>query len=199
MWGVLVCVMIILVVAAYVAVPFVLALPCKSNQADENSDTPPKPKLEKPKPIVGAVEDQTGTPLPAGLAASPRRPREGERPQWMLPAGIASVVIGLFAFCASAAIEGSAGPSASPDGRGIAVLGSLLAGSLNPLFFVGVPLGAYWLYRSAQRAKAGTIVRQDEDNRRLTHCPDCGRHVSRLARVCPHCGRPLTPERPPQG
>ena len=26
----------------------------------------------------------------------------------------------------------------------------------------------------------------------LFPCPDCGRHVSRLAASCPNCGRPLT-------
>jgi hypothetical protein len=25
----------------------------------------------------------------------------------------------------------------------------------------------------------------------LTSCPDCGQAVSRLAKACPHCGRPV--------
>ena len=28
-------------------------------------------------------------------------------------------------------------------------------------------------------------------NPNLFPCPDCGRHVSRLAKSCPNCGRPL--------
>jgi ribosomal protein S14 len=32
---------------------------------------------------------------------------------------------------------------------------------------------------------------EDEPNRNLVPCPDCGRHVSRLAKACPNCGRPL--------
>lgn len=28
-------------------------------------------------------------------------------------------------------------------------------------------------------------------NPNLFPCPDCGRHVSRLAAFCPNCGRPL--------
>jgi uncharacterized membrane protein len=34
--------------------------------------------------------------------------------------------------------------------------------------------------------------RQDGSaNPNLFPCPDCGRHVSRLAASCPNCGRPL--------
>ena len=32
----------------------------------------------------------------------------------------------------------------------------------------------------------------DEENPNLVPCPDCGRHVSRLAKACPNCGRPLS-------
>lgn len=32
----------------------------------------------------------------------------------------------------------------------------------------------------------------DSANPNLFPCPDCGRHVSRLAASCPNCGRPLT-------
>ena len=28
----------------------------------------------------------------------------------------------------------------------------------------------------------------------LSPCPDCGRHVSRLAKSCPNCGRPFSSE-----
>ena len=28
----------------------------------------------------------------------------------------------------------------------------------------------------------------------LFPCPDCGRHVSRLAKSCPNCGRPFSSE-----
>ena len=31
-------------------------------------------------------------------------------------------------------------------------------------------------------------------NPNLFPCPDCGRHVSRLAKSCPNCGRPLASE-----
>lgn len=30
---------------------------------------------------------------------------------------------------------------------------------------------------------------------KLIACPDCGRHVSRMAPSCPQCGRPLAPEK----
>jgi len=31
-------------------------------------------------------------------------------------------------------------------------------------------------------------------NPNLFPCPDCGRHVSRLAKSCPNCGRPFLSE-----
>jgi hypothetical protein len=33
-------------------------------------------------------------------------------------------------------------------------------------------------------------------NPNLFPCPDCGRHVSRLAASCPNCGRPLASKGP---
>ncbi len=33
-------------------------------------------------------------------------------------------------------------------------------------------------------------------NPNLSSCPECGHYVSRLAKTCPKCGQPLTPERP---
>ena len=58
-------------------------------------------------------------------------------PAWMSTAGGWSVAIGAIAFCASAAMGG--GPSLE---------GAIGAGALNPLFFIGVPLGAYCLWRA---------------------------------------------------
>jgi hypothetical protein len=34
--------------------------------------------------------------------------------------------------------------------------------------------------------------RSSPANPNLVPCPDCGRHVSRLAKSCPNCGRPLS-------
>ena len=114
----------------------------------------------------------------------PKTTRGSRAPAWFLPAGIACLVIGLLAFVASAAVsrEGDAA-------------GRILVGITNPLFFVGVPLGIYWLVRSGKGGSRGSFISTQEDvNPRLTHCPDCGRQVSRLATTCPHCGRPLSPE-----
>lgn len=72
---------------------------------------------------------------------------------------------------------------------------SATAGLLNPFFFIGIPLGVYWLYRYAQRGNAGSVDSTADGNPKLAHCPDYGKHVSRLAAACPHCGRPLTTER----
>jgi len=108
-----------------------------------------------------------------------------QSPGWFLPAGIVAVMLGTLGFLGSAAVGG-----------GGDFFGSLLAGLLNPLFLVGFPLGVYWLYRFGRTASPKAPL-SDEGNPRLTHCPDCGRHVSRLAASCPQCGRPLTPEEPP--
>ena len=34
-------------------------------------------------------------------------------------------------------------------------------------------------------------TRKPRDTTNLAPCPDCGRLVSRLAKACPQCGRPL--------
>jgi hypothetical protein len=111
------------------------------------------------------------------------------------------VIVGLLAFVASAAKGAShAKPGAAED---LLFAGALIDGLLNPLFFVGFPLGLYWCIRG-KRPAAGNLPLPAPDERpspcvennpRLTHCPDCGAHVSRLAPSCPHCGRPLTPEK----
>jgi hypothetical protein len=127
-------------------------------------------------------------------------------PSWFFPAGIVSLLVGLLAFCASAVFGSGVKPGDPP---GFQLLAFLVAGALNPVFLIGVPLGIYWLYQSgrsvpSRRASEDGITHgsgqgaqdQDEANPKLTHCPDCGLHVSRLAAACPHCGRPLTPENP---
>jgi hypothetical protein len=68
-----------------------------------------------------------------------------DAPQWMQPAGLIAVVIGGVGFIASGAIGG--GPT---------LAGALAAGALNPLFFIGVPLGLYWLYRTGFFVGAST-------------------------------------------
>jgi hypothetical protein len=125
-------------------------------------------------------------------ASEVERPKAAP-PSWMLPAGVVAIAVGLLAFCAGAGLEGARGKPG--DEPGVRLLGALISGGLNPLFFVGVPLGAYWLYRSGRRASGSTPVKGDDANPQLTHCPDCGRHVSRLAATCPHCGRPLAAEK----
>jgi len=118
-------------------------------------------------------------------------------PRWFFPAGVVAIGIGLLAFCASAVFGSGAEPGDPPRFR---FLAALLSGALNPLFFVGVPLGLYWLYRSGHRPPQhqppGAPSSPANNNPSLTHCPDCGGHVSRRAPTCPHCGRPLTPEIP---
>ena len=151
--------------------------------------------IEAWRPAVGCPPKPPKEPRAASDATKTIPPvLEKSIPRWFIPAGCVSLIVGLLAFCASAAVGGGAGPGDSP---GVRMLTGLVAGALNPLFFVGFPLGMYWLIRGSRRpSKPFPITKSVEDNPKLTHCPDCGGHVSRLAATCPHCGRPLTPETP---
>ena len=141
---------------------------------------------------VPSIERKPYTQVPTAVPTTP----------WMFPAGVLAIIMGLLAFVASAAM-GSAHSKLGATQESL-FAGALFDGLLNPLFFIGFPLGLYWCIRGKQ-ASAGNAMRsqQDrpaapphvEDNPRLTHCSDCGGHVSRLAPSCPHCGRPLTPEK----
>jgi len=55
----------------------------------------------------------------------------------MKPAGFIAVAVGGLGFLASVVAGGGGTP-----------VGAIAAGLLNPAFFLGVPLGIYWLYRS---------------------------------------------------
>lgn len=62
------------------------------------------------------------------------------------------------------------------------------------------------LFRQAAASDLTAIQPSEEQNRpsfsestkppsaRLTACPDCGKHISKLATSCPNCGRPVTGE-----
>jgi len=85
---------------------------------------------------------------PAPSRASSTSPDESA-PEWMPTAGTVAVVIGVLGFLASGAVGG-----------GKTLGGAIVAGVLNPLFFVGVPLGLYWLYRAGI---IGNAKRRDEE------------------------------------
>jgi hypothetical protein len=73
----------------------------------------------------------------------------------MFPAGVISGIVGLLAFCASAAL----GPSHVGPGKPEEFLfaAALLNGLMNPLFFIGFPLGLYWCIRG--KGTAGGVLR----------------------------------------
>lgn len=60
---------------------------------------------------------------------------------WQRPVGWALIAIGVLGFVASATVGG-----------GGSLEGSLVAGVLNPLFFLGIPLGCYLVYRYRESA-----------------------------------------------
>lgn len=150
------------------------------------------PKHECPIVLLDRAPEPPPTIQPSPTSETPSMKEAGmERqrqaaPGWFRPAGIAAVALGVLAFCAEVAQE---------HNRDVAV--NMFSGMTNPLFFVGVPLGLYWLYRSlgGMPQTTGRLPQADEHNPRLTLCPDCGRQVSRLATRCPQCGRPLAPEK----
>jgi len=69
-------------------------------------------------------------------------------PSWFNLAGIITIAIGILAFCASAAV-GCVVRNINSETTPVPEV-VLITGLLNPFFFVGVPLGFYWLYRSKQ-------------------------------------------------
>lgn len=81
--------------------------------------------------LIGAV---VGAALLLIVARRTSQPRGRNATDWRRPAGVVCVGIGSLGFLASA----FAGGGGSLDG-------ALTAGLLNPLFFIGVPLGIYWL------------------------------------------------------
>ncbi len=67
---------------------------------------------------------------------------------WFYRAGIVAVIVGLLAFAASAAVGCVVNVIHSGSTPLMEV--GFVNGLLNPFFFVGVPLGFYWLHRSKQ-------------------------------------------------
>lgn len=93
--------------------------------------------MESPKP-------QDATERTDSLSGSSQDTQPGQSaPSWMLPAGIATIAIGVLGCWASAVGE----QGARADMFASAVLVSMMT---TPLVFVGIPLGCYWLYRSAK-------------------------------------------------
>lgn len=105
-----------------------------------------------------------------------------------IPVGLFSIAIALLAFVASAILGSGTKPNAT---SGELFFVGLVSGALNPIFFVGLPLGIYWLYQGAQQTSLHNNTGNDNTNSKLIPCPDCGRQISRLAISCPNCGRPL--------
>jgi len=96
-----------------------------------------------PKSSVHWRPPPTPTSVNVGPSSvGPSSPGSPGPSSWMPPAGCIAVVLGLLAFCASAARERH-------------FPGGFISGIANPLFFVCVPLGIYWLLR-------GRTVRQSQ-------------------------------------
>jgi hypothetical protein len=77
---------------------------------------------------------------------------------WFYRAGIVAMVVGLLAFAASAAVGCIV--HVIHSGTIPLVQVGLVNGLLSPFFFVGLPLGFYWLHRSKQAAAVQTGKRR---------------------------------------
>ncbi len=90
------------------------------------------------------------TPAQAKSIESDQRghTRRERPPSWMFPAGVAALVVGPLAFVASAATGASHAKPGTADS--LVFCGALLDGLLNPLFFIGCPLGLYWCIRERE-------------------------------------------------
>ncbi len=86
--------------------------------------------------VVFSIDEKTGIKWRPPAAA----------PDWMRPAGYVCTIIGVLGFIASFGVALQRAPS--PD-----LLAATLSGILNPLFFVGLPLGIYWLRRCGDLAR----------------------------------------------
>lgn len=85
--------------------------------------------------VVCRVDSETGTkwkpPAPV--------------PVWMKPWGYVAAGVGALAFAASVFADLSEVTGGWENADGSEWLGAIVSGALNPLFFIGLPLGLYWL------------------------------------------------------
>jgi hypothetical protein len=110
----------------------------RGRQADQPSTVgadPPQPTASHEQPFVTPNEDRH---LP-----SRRLQSQAGVPDWRYTAGPIALTIGGLAFVASAVVGGQGDFAAG-----------ILSGLLNPLFFVSVPLGLYWLRQARFTAEA---------------------------------------------
>lgn len=107
-----------------------------------------------------------------------------EPPAWFLPAGVIAILVGVLGFLGGVITTVAQG--------GMNVLAILVVTVTNPLCFLGLPLGFYWLGQYARRSY-GPPQHMAPPNPNLRQCPDCWRSISIRAVTCPHCGRPANP------
>lgn len=90
--------------------------------------------------VVCTVDPETGAKW------KPQAPAPG----WMKPCGYVATAIGVLGFVASVYVELSGVSGGWERADGADWLGALVSGALNPFFFIGLPLGLYWLSRCGE-------------------------------------------------
>lgn len=121
------------------------------------ADRPSTVEADPPQPTA-SHEQPHGTPDEERHLPFRRLPSQAGVPDWRNTAGPIALVIGGLGFVASAVVGGQGDFAAG-----------ILSGLLNPLFFVSVPLGLYWLRQARIAAEVDGDKRlRHEDHRRRT-------------------------------
>ncbi len=101
-------------------------------------------------PSCGApLKPSAHTNSPAAIGTGTRSTPPTAAPEWMKPLGYVVFVIGMLAFVASFWVDLQSSPHHKHDDLDQWLI-SAFVGLFNPLFFVGVPLGLYWLSRCGE-------------------------------------------------
>jgi hypothetical protein len=110
-----------------------------------------KTRLIDGAPVAPVPPQPVADPEAAPPPSNPDAP-----PKWMKPWGWFLVWLGALGFGASAYV----------NWRTDHEMAALLAGLLNPMFFIGMPIGLYWLARSGVLAAINHSTLSEEEKRR---------------------------------
>jgi len=100
--------------------------------------------------------------------------------------GSVCAIVGLLAFVASA-VQGSGVETED-------AVTVLLSGALNPLFFIGVTLGLYWLYQAVKFSAEHSDTMAQSRSPSYVRCRFCDAANAPDDTTCHFCERPLASE-----
>lgn len=127
----------------------------------------PAPTVQQSEePVAVSLEERQRLTSDAEVRAD-KTPQVTESPTSVT--GVVLFIVGLLAFVASAIVGGGGG-----------IAGPILAGLLNPLFFVGVPLDIHLILKARRTANAwrpSSLTSRQRDERLDRHKEDAGRPI----------------------